>query len=183
MKIEKTVPFKQTKPYGCGHYSLANLYNEEKYLDEIVAGRGEKLYHLSESLAKYESHMTIESYFLCNSQIKIQNRFIDKSLFAFADLKEEAKNMCRPFLFTVVGSTLNHCILVLHDMWNDDFYVVDSLHDYVQVYKADELLEAYYVVGVSTFLFKDNPDECLIFFKQYLTHILPSSAIPESQAA
>lgn len=144
----RKVPFRQLKRYGCGMYCLANLFNETKFLNYIIEDVGQGVYELNKAMSVEVPELYIGSVFLTSSQMKIQNRLFDPSIF-----EVESNDMVfidngfRPILVTIAKPIL-HYILCLQVFSSDTIYVVDSLKEYISVYTSSELLLKYNVVGI-----------------------------------
>lgn len=156
------VPFRQTTPYGCGHYTLANLFNDERFLGFVTPYAPSDTYQMSR-LTEDLYGMWLRTIFCVNTSLPIQNRFIDVDLFDmnFQNLDYDFRRThFRPFLMTIKGNVLFHLILVCHNLINDMFYVVDSLNEDIKVMKKEEFVYLYYVVEVFVFENKEIVDSC-----------------------
>jgi hypothetical protein len=152
------VPFLQTKIYGCGFYSLANLFNEEKFLEFIVPNWGSSTECLNRALRSMADreilpYFWVNTLFCVNSSLPVQNRFLDSALFDVDEKSiEEFKDNpnFRAYLLTVKGA-LFHQIAVVQNYHKDIFYVFDSLHKEVKELSRAELIFQYWIVEILKF--------------------------------
>lgn len=172
------VPFLQNTKSGCGSYSLANLFNNIKFIEGIEnQSRGENVADLNKQLSTIYSDLYIEPYFHTNTHLKHYPRLTDIALF---DLywdkvtEENKKNQARPFLFTIKSKSEKfHCILVVHNLEDNLFYIVDSLAPEIIKMPIQELINQYYIVAVNIFCLWDAPDEerDIFIFKKHFSHL------------
>lgn len=174
------VPFRQTTKSGCGSHSIANLLNDERFLEGCEDLKyGEGVSDLNKKLQSLTPEFFIDVVFSSPSEMKAQpNKLIDKLVFEvlWDRLTEDHKaNYARPFLLTVKGIRF-HCILVLHNLKNDLYYVVDSLRQDIRIMVIEELVSSYHITVVSYVCSwkMEEEDKSVFFHKDYLTHIIPA---------
>lgn len=148
------VPFRQLKSYGCGHYTLANLFNEESYLQDIQEGVASYTHSLNRSLEKRGEPYFLATILCTQSALPLHNRIIDVEIFTY---NEEAIKMnglqetFRPLFVVVKLSVLHHLILVCQSYLDGMLYVVDSLREEVEVMTPEQLLLKYSVQEIMIF--------------------------------
>lgn len=176
----KKVPFIQRTKSGCGSYSLANLFNDERFIKGVEdLHHGEGVADMNKKLSKIEPDFYIDVlYQTCYEFDEKTNKLTDSIALKvkYEEMTEEMKcDFARPFFFTVKRS-LYHCILVIHNFKNDLYYVVDSLDSHVLQFTLEELMKRYHIIAVELLCNwnMNGSDRSIFINKNRLNHIIPA---------
>lgn len=184
------VPFRQLKGWGCGHYSLANLFNDVRFYDDIEAELGSFIYDMNKSLLYYDYEMWLDATIALNPKADLQNRFIDSSIFRVNYDKltiEQIESFFIPYLVTIYKPLLNicHLISVAQNLKDKHFYVIDSMKEEVEKIPIDMFLLKYHVCEVFIFINEEvrqshrRGEETLAIYFNYndFTHLKPTDNV------
>jgi hypothetical protein len=172
------VPFIQTRKAGCASYSLANLFNDRRFLEGTEdLERGEWVRDLALKMMKFKPELMIDTIFCTSSHFTKQaNRLIDPLLFdiLWDTVDEVAKEeQARPLLVTFMRpSGICHCILVVHNLKDNLLYVFDSRIDHAHRFEIGEFISLYHILQIEHFVLTEGKDEHGIFLhKSYFRHL------------
>lgn len=150
------VPFVQTGPSGCVSYSVANFFNDNRFIQETDYPKGEISASINKKMQLYKEDLFIETMYATNSYLsKSPNRLTDSGLFDMLWDKippEEKERQAVPYLFAFMRpSGKAHCILVVHNLKDNLFYVYDSIEGVRMVFEIEYFLQCYHVLTVEYF--------------------------------
>lgn len=164
------LPFHQTKTYGCGSYSLANLFNRSCYLDNIEDG-GESQFMLNEKLEKHkENGMFLQTLVLTSPRLEY-SRIKDKTLF---DCHDMPNGYFSPYLMISYhpGTNVFHYSAICHLYEKDLFFVMDSRKTEIQIFTREQLFEVFWIVGIEYFNSRGaNANDEVILMTEEFEHI------------
>lgn len=174
----QTVPFKQTTKSGCGSITIANLFNEPRFMEGIESLEcGESIYMLNKKLAGITDGFYIDVLMCTPIGLEIQNRVLEEKVFtikteeAGADILE---HFFRAYFVVIKNPYLSHAILVLQNFKNGKYYVVDGRADKIVPISLTTLINNYHITLVATFNHDSEPvaDKQEVFFdKRHATHL------------
>lgn len=151
----KKIPFRQTTQFGCGLYTLSNLFNREEFIADIPKDDGNFIAEINNALAVMEPDLFIDPLFLTNATFKVGNRFDKANVFLFFDIledKEAIKAGVMPFFISFARPNgALHYIALLTDIATGKWYVVDSCEEEVFEVELLWFLKNYHVISVSYF--------------------------------
>lgn len=176
------IPFKQKTGFGCGLYSLSNLFNDPKYI-EYIKEEASFTHELNKVLEEDELWLT--TIFCVQDYCLVQNRLIDVSLFDVVGvgiMPEHLKeNYFRPYLIVLNIMGNFHLIAVAHCLKTDNFFIIDSLDEEIrEVSKGDFVLKNN-IIEVLIFENKEIKESCkigknanaLLFNYKHFQHLRP----------
>lgn len=174
------IPFKQNTKSGCGSYCLANLFNDSRYLHGVEEMEfGEGVAQLNKKLAFCNPEIYLEAVYNSPSEmVKQSNKLIDPLVFMMIWAKVDPihkENYCRPFIISVkMASGRFHAILLLHDLKNNVYHIVDSLCDIVQIVDLDGLMGLYSIHAVEYFCSWNinEDDKSVLIKKDFINHLI-----------
>ena len=173
----KKIPFIQSTKNGCGSISLANIFNDERYLPDYKDPKEERFVDLNRKLMRHDPHIYVEPVYLTCGELEVGNRLLAPAVLDlnWAEMEPEMKEtQCMPLLLTIRHkSGLYHAIGIVINFKNKMFYVLDSLQIYVQRLTVNELISNYHIVSVSRFGLwtNDDPANNVVIHKDGMTHI------------
>ena len=178
----KETPFKQTKPFGCEHYTLANFFNDERYLKDIIPNAASYHFMLYESLQKYNPEIFLDSTFLSNRSFDwMPEQMQCNKIFEFLNYdKEVMENLCAAYFMVIKrnAASLFHAVLVIRPLNEDYVYMVDSMRDYIIKIKTEVFYLDYDVIEVCNFQDKQHTETDIykpgttLFNRNQLKHLL-----------
>lgn len=152
------VKFRQTGPFGCGSFSLAHVFDDHRFLEELPQDHRESLPMLQRKLNKYHRGLFIDSLFITSSHFKSGEclKMSQKDLVLQKD-KAALKGMAIPYLmgFSRYPGCV-HQVAVIHDIDSGIFYLVDSCEEAVIDLKLVPLIYNYKLVAISVFVNAKN---------------------------
>jgi hypothetical protein len=163
------VPFQQNTISGCGSYSLANLFNDERFLEGVNDLKvGETAAGLNKKMERYHPNAYLTTIFQTSTHFKLQeNKLIDPVLFGIEWDKVKAKEKetwARPLLVTFKRTAERfHCVLVIHNLKDNLLYLVDSLTDEILKYAIEDFIELFHIISVEQFAMWDTDPELTMF--------------------
>lgn len=155
IKTDILVPFKQTIPYGCSIYCLANLLNNESVLIEYLPQfehKGINFIDESKILSKISKDNDFDGEYYLLPMVTIQNYYFSDepniNYFEIYDsmiLDNSDRNNPHYMVFFVgvTMGTMSHKILIIKKLFVDEYYVVDSLKDTISKMNYELLNVAY----------------------------------------
>lgn len=173
------VPFQQTTKSGCGSYSLANLFNNNVFINDVDKLEvGETTARLNEKIKSLgDIYCWLETLFCTQTHLtKHPTRLLDSTLFDIHWEKVsgyEKEAFAKPYFATIKRTdTINHCILFLQVYKTNQLHVVDSLEEQIKIFTIDEFINEYYILEVLHFgLVKEKPNECMVIIKNAFPHL------------
>jgi hypothetical protein len=145
---------KQTKRYGCSIYTLANLFNEPKFLDYIVEDQGGFVEYMNRAVRELFPGYWLSALFVTRSYNEVQNRFYDVNALRIdtENITEKVKqNGFRAFIMSVKYPFVHHAILVVHCFKDGLLYVFNSLREQSEVYSMEEFVLKFWVCEIYEF--------------------------------
>lgn len=173
------VPFRQHTISGCASYTLANLFNDERYLRGVQDLKvGERTVDMNRKLEKYHPEYYIGELFVTSSTFtKQHNRLIDPLAFMYdpeETTAEQVETWARPLPIIFKRPTgMCHCILALHNLKDDLIYVFDSQHYEREIMDKFAFIENYHIIEVLSFGLWDHPkpENSMYCIKQHWPHL------------
>ncbi|RPD45495.1 hypothetical protein DNI29_19125 [Hymenobacter sediminis] len=154
------IPFRQTVAGNCGLYTLANLFNEPRYLEDAKPGSGQDTYELNQAFAK---HVEPGHYLTMDWMLPLGCGRITDVTGLLHFTSEPCEGMPGRLLLLVVivasrnGKMLHAIGVACEAKQNPRLWVADSCCEYVHEMSMPEFLEAYHVQGLMNFR-KQVPD-------------------------
>lgn len=153
----KKIPFRQTTQFGCGSYTLANIFDDKGFIAEIPEHDGETVTDLNVKLAKFYPGICIEFIFLTNFTFKVNNRFDKANVALFLEIYDKKENPelkagALPFLVTIARPNgALHYIGLIQDIATGKWHVVDSCEEEVIEVEILWFIKNYHIVSVGIF--------------------------------
>lgn len=177
--ILKRIPFRQSTMSGCGSLSLANLFNDKRFIEGIEDLKvGERTVDLNRKMDKYFPAGYIDTlYSTCSGFTMQANRLIDPIIFGIEWEQcepEQKEGWAKPHLVVIKRTPIRcHCILVVQNLKDSLLYVVDSLKEYIEKYTIEDFLKWYHVLVVEVFgLWEmENPENTMFIIKEHYPHL------------
>jgi hypothetical protein len=175
MKIQ----FQQKTISGCGSYSLANLYNDDRFLEGVKDLRvGETVVGLNKKMEKYQPNAYITTIFQTSTHFTRQaDKLIDPVLFGIEWEKVgrvEKETWARPLLVTYKRTIERfHCVLVIQNLKDNLLYLFDSLQEEVIKYTIDDFITLYNINSVEQFAMweMEHPEHSMFIIKSAFKHL------------
>ena len=173
------VKYRQQQVWGCGSFSLANLFDDHRFVEELPIEHGERTPDLNRKMAKFQRAIFIDNIFLTNMHLKTGTRLTygNRSLLMINRqglTKEMKETLCVPYMAAFArNATGSHNVLVLHNLKDNKYYMVDSCVSHVLKFELKDLIQLYHIVAVSVFRYWKHPDigNMLLAPKSELPHI------------
>lgn len=185
--INMHIPFKQTLPFGCGHYTLANFYNNQVFLEDIKPGLPSFLDEMNDSLKKNDCGVVLDKLIHVMPAQQLNNRVLEPSIFEvdFAKLEPFLKDeyFIPFFVSKKSGLSMFHLVLVVHCLADNRLYIFDSLKTDPEVFEIQDFVLNNHIAEVSV-LIDDSIKESyrlgnemgiqqLYFSYEYFPHLKP----------
>ena len=167
------IKYKQTQPYGCGMYAVANALNIDNYisLDRLQQSQKGNSYNqlnkwLEESGYRYNIECMYHTVF--KNEETGHGLHLPKEVFFYSDSKEKTI----PILINVQKNKDSKTHLVAAWLTNDYLILLDSMFDEMKFLKWEEL-SSYYesIYGVWIFQHQDNQSGYICFEANKESHI------------
>ena len=176
----KTIPFRQVTQFGCGSYSLANLFNESLFIAKLPHEEGENIADLNCKLECREHELYIDPIFMTSASLRRNNQLHvdDVDLLIISDIpaKEiEEKELVGVFLISFARANgAIHWVVVLSDLKSGRYYIVDSVEPDVIECDLLWLIRNYQIVSVSVFRQREakSKAECIMLSRSELAHLI-----------
>lgn len=174
------IKYQQTTRTGCGSYALANLFNDERYIQDLPDDY-QRIYDLQRLLDANGAGMFIDPLFITSPHFTLGSWLMpmNSGLFAAPEgyAQEDLVHMCKPYLLTIAHQTKRtlHMVGLVHHMGTGAFYFIDSGRAEVKKYTiVSDILQEMQVVGVHQFGIQgdDNPGSFAMIDKSFFAHIL-----------
>jgi len=173
------IKYRQQQWWGCGSFSLANLFDDHRFLEDLPTGHGERTPDLNRKMAKFQRALFIDNIFLTNFNLKEGSRlsWANRELLMTPRqglTKEMKEVLCVPYM--VAFSRANggaHNILVLHNLKDNLYYLVDSCKPEVERMTIRQMISKLPIVAVAVFRYWKHEDIGNMLFapKSELAHI------------
>lgn len=172
------VKYRQYTKFGCGSFTLANIFDDHRFVLDIPAAQGERVADLNRKMNKYHRALVIVPMFFTSPFLKSANRLRDPAIFGYeGEIPDEYREtMARPLLLTFAKHNKElHTVALIHNLRNGFYYLVDSGTENVYVASIEDILKGYNVVQLSQFSIWACEDRAnfLMLPKEQLRHIIP----------
>lgn len=167
------VPYRQTGKYGCGSYSLANLFSNPD-ITEGVMTEEEVLANLNFKLQEHQSQYFVDPLVIASLDMAMFHRIKTPEVILqdYGIEQEMANELCVPFLVTILrANTALHMMLVVRNLKNDVLHVVDSCSENIVEFTVGDFMHFYHIVGIMRFGAWNNVRLPLILEKGQLPHL------------
>jgi hypothetical protein len=166
----KKIPFRQTTQFGCGSYTLANLFNEKEFIAKLPTEDGEALVDLNKKLS--EGGLSIYPLFLTKLEFRVGNRFDKANVSFFSDKMEGMDSGLVPYLISFARpSGALHYLGLIRNLATGKWYVVDSCEEEVFEVEILWFIKNYHIISVSL-LFSDRHNQFVAFVPEESGHLI-----------
>lgn len=173
------VKYRQHSKFGCGSYSLANLFDNPDFIEIIPEKNGERIADLNRKMDEYEPALFVNTMYMTNIHLPQRNKLImsQKDLFSYNDdsiYEEEKKTLARPFLMVFArGNNQLHTVGLVHDLKTKKYYLVDSCEVDVLDFTLIQLMNNYRIVTLAQFTLWncEDPANFLMLHRDDFAHI------------
>jgi len=166
----KKVLHRQETKYGCGSYTLANLFNDKRFIQQLPTC-GERVADLNRKMAKYKRSIFVNPiYVTCNS-FPYGNRLLPDLANHMFEI-EPPEGLIKPMVITFARPNGNlHSVGLLQQ--NDMGYIVDSCETEVETGRMIFFVHKLNIVHVNIFTaWEGNPSNEIMMPKEYFSHII-----------
>lgn len=183
IQTNQVVPFQQSTPAGCVSLSLANIFNNARFIEGIEnLKRGERCIDANLKLMKFEPYCYLEPVFVTN-HLAAYPRLLDPLIIEHKIRAEEpniTEEHMMPFIMSIFKPADDrmpfdryHSVAVFQDMGSEFYYVVDSLQIRVKKMYVTQLIAYHHIISIESFGMWEHPDPSNTMFihKSALTHI------------
>lgn len=148
----KNVKYRQTTMFGCGSFSLANIFDDHRFVVELPT-QGERPVDLARKLNKYQRRVYLYDIFRTNQHLLAGNCLMQcqSEIFGYGDAAPDP-DACRPLVLTFARPNGNlHSVAAVHRVLDDHFYVVDSCVPWVARFTVAGLIAYFKIVAIQQF--------------------------------
>lgn len=171
-------PYRQYSAFGCGSYTLANIFKDGRFIEEVPVGQGERVADLNKKMDLYQPEMFVNCMYMTNFNLPNGNRLraINRALFSYEGevTKEQKNKLARPFVISFARPNGQlHSVGLIHDLKTRLYYMVDSCEPLILQGTLLKFIKDYHIVGVSQFgvwAHKDNANFAM-FHREEFNHI------------
>lgn len=173
------VKYRQPSKFGCGSYSLANLFDNPDFIEIIPEKYGERVADLNRKMDEYAPELFINTMYMTNIHLPQRNKLImsQKNLFSYDEGSIDAealKTVAKPFLMIFArGNNQLHTVGLVHDLKTKKYYLVDSCEVDVLEFTLPQLMANYRIVTLAQFTMWNysDPSNFLTLHRDDFSHI------------